>query len=58
MPAASQRPTWWSPAEGSVAQAVRDVVRAVAATLALVLLFVMPGLIDVAVSALLDGGAR
>lgn len=58
MRATSQRSTWWSPADGSLGCAVRDVVRAGLAVAVVLAVFALPGLVDMAVSALLDGGAR
>ena len=54
----SQRSTWWAPADGSLGCAVRDLVRAGLAVAAVLALFAAPGLVDMAVTALLDGGAR
>ncbi|MCO0632744.1 hypothetical protein NGH33_01980 [Micrococcus yunnanensis] len=58
MVASSRRSTWWAPADGSLGCAVRDLVRAGLAVAAVLALFAAPGLVDMAVTALLDGGAR
>lgn len=58
MVAPSRRSTWWAPADGSLGCAVRDLVRAGLAVAAVLALFAAPGLVDMAVTALLDGGAR
>ncbi|EFD50322.1 hypothetical protein HMPREF0569_1575 [Micrococcus luteus SK58] len=58
MVAPSRRSTWWAPADGSLGCAVRDVVRAGLAVAVVLALFAAPGLVDMAVTALLGGGAR
>lgn len=54
----SQRSTWWAPADGSLGCAVRDVVRAGLAVAVVLAVLALPGLVDMAVTALLGGGAR
>lgn len=49
---------WWAPADGSLGCAVRDVVRAGLAVVAVLAVLAVPGLVDLAVTALLGGGAR
>ncbi|WP_431794717.1 hypothetical protein [Micrococcus luteus] len=58
MAAPSRRSTWWAPADGSLGCAVRDVVRAGLAVAVVLAVLALPGLVDMAVTALLDGGAR
>ncbi|WP_416906482.1 hypothetical protein [Mycobacterium tuberculosis] len=58
MRATSQRSTWWAPADGSLARTVRDVVRAGLAVAAVLAVLALPGLVDMAVTASLGGGAR
>lgn len=58
MRAASRRSTWWAPADGSLARTVRDVVRVGLAVAAVLAVFALPGLVDMAVTALLGGGGR
>lgn len=58
MAASSRRSTWWAPADGSLGCAVRDVVRAGLAVAVVLAVLALPGLVDMAVTALLDGGAR
>ena len=54
----SRRSTWWAPADGSLARTVRDVVRVGLAVAAVLAVFALPGLVDMAMTALLDRGAR
>lgn len=58
MAAPSRRSTWWAPADGSLGCAVRDVVRAGLAVAVVLAVLALPGLVDMAVTTLLDGGAR
>ena len=58
MRAPSRRSTWWAPAEGSLGCAVRDVVRAGLAVAAVLAVIALPGLVDMAVTAVLGGGGR
>lgn len=58
MAAPSRRSTWWAPADGSLGCAVRDVVRAGLAVAVVLAVLALPGLVDMAVTALLGGGAR
>lgn len=58
MATTSRRSNWWAPADGSLGCAVRDVVRAGLAVAAVLAVFALPGLVDMAVTALLGGGAR
>ena len=49
---------WWAPADGSLGCAVRDVVRAGLAVAVVLAVFALPGLVDMAMTALLGGGVR
>ncbi|WP_065573603.1 hypothetical protein [Micrococcus luteus] len=49
--------TWWAPADGSLGCAVRDVVRAGLAVAVVLAVLALPGLMDMAVTVLLGGGA-
>lgn len=57
--AAPSRPsTWWAPADGSLARTVRDVVRTGLAVAAVLAVIALPGLVDMAMTALLGGDGR
>ena len=58
MRAPSRPSTWWAPADGSLARTVRDVVRAGLAVAAVLAVLALPGLVDMAMTALLGGGGR
>ena len=58
MVTSSRRSTWWAPADGSLGCAVRDLERAGLAVAVVLAVLALPGLVDMAVTALLDGGAR
>lgn len=56
--APSRTATWWAPADGSLGRTVRDVVRTGLAVAAVLAVLALPGLVDMAMTALLGGGAR
>lgn len=58
MVAPSRPAPWWAPADGSLGCAVRDVVRTGLAVAVVLAVLALPGLVDMAVTALLGGGGR